>query len=56
MGLAENISGAFILLVGRILNRFTKDISVIDENLPVSLFDYLQVGFLFRQLLITVND
>lgn len=32
------------LLEGRILNRFTKDVAVIDENIPVTLFDFLQVG------------
>jgi hypothetical protein len=29
---------------GRILNRFTKDVAVVDETLPMTLFDFLQVG------------
>jgi hypothetical protein len=28
---------------GRILNRFAKDQSLVDENLPVTLFDAVQV-------------
>ena len=28
---------------GRILNRFTKDVAAIDDNIPVALFDFLQV-------------
>ncbi|CAF1563220.1 unnamed protein product, partial [Didymodactylos carnosus] len=29
--------------VGRILSRFTKDVAIMDELLPISLFDFLQV-------------
>ncbi|CAF1541491.1 unnamed protein product, partial [Didymodactylos carnosus] len=28
--------------VGRILSRFTKDVAIMDELLPISLFDFLQ--------------
>ncbi|UJR31956.1 hypothetical protein I4U23_019429 [Adineta vaga] len=31
--------------VGRILNRFTKDISVMDDYLPLNMFDFLQCLF-----------
>ncbi|CAF1468673.1 unnamed protein product, partial [Adineta steineri] len=31
--------------VGRILNRFTKDIAVIDENLPLTFFEFLECMF-----------
>lgn len=46
IGLNNSILTGSLHSSGRILNRFTKDISVIDENIPVSLFDYLQVGLL----------
>ncbi len=29
--------------VGRILNRFSKDIGLIDDALPITYFDFLQV-------------
>ncbi|CAF1179879.1 unnamed protein product, partial [Adineta ricciae] len=31
--------------VGRILNRFTKDVAVLDDNLPLTMFDFLQCLF-----------
>ena len=30
--------------LGRIMNRFSKDIGSVDEALPVALFDFLQAG------------
>jgi hypothetical protein len=30
---------------GRILNRFTKDIAIIDDTLPWTLIDFLQVCY-----------
>ena len=35
----------FISLPGRILNRFSKDVGLIDEVLPLNAFDFLQVMF-----------
>lgn len=32
--------------VGRILNRFSKDIGLIDDSLPLAYFDFLQVGWM----------
>eukprot|EP00123_Amoebidium_parasiticum_P016908 comp23635_c0_seq1/m.40294 comp23635_c0_seq1/g.40294 ORF comp23635_c0_seq1/g.40294 comp23635_c0_seq1/m.40294 type:complete len:1411 (-) comp23635_c0_seq1:61-4293(-) len=32
--------------VGRILNRFSKDIALMDDNLPVTFFDYMQSLFM----------
>ena len=31
------------LELGRILNRFTKDVAIMDDNLPLNVFDFLQV-------------
>ncbi|CAF3840294.1 unnamed protein product, partial [Rotaria sp. Silwood1] len=31
--------------VGRILNRFTKDIAIMDDNLPLNMFDFLHCLF-----------
>ncbi|CAF1175851.1 unnamed protein product, partial [Adineta ricciae] len=31
--------------VGRILNRFTKDVAIMDDNLPLTMFDFLQCLF-----------
>jgi ATP-binding cassette subfamily C (CFTR/MRP) protein 4 len=39
--------------VGRILNRFTKDISTIDEFLPIALWDVLSIS-LFMIAIISV--
>lgn len=36
-----------ICLVGRVLNRFSKDIGVMDSMLPITFVDFYQVGFLF---------
>ena len=33
------------MMLGRILNRFTKDIDIIDEYIPWTLFDFLQVDW-----------
>lgn len=33
-----------ICFVGRIMNRFTKDIGNLDEYLPLSMFDTLDIG------------
>ncbi|CAF4162665.1 unnamed protein product, partial [Rotaria magnacalcarata] len=30
--------------IGRILNRFTKDMAIVDEELPTTIFDFLPVG------------
>lgn len=30
--------------IGRIMNRFTKDIGQLDEFLPLSMFDTLDIG------------
>ena len=43
---------SFILVVGRILNRFTKDIALIDEQLPNTLFDFLHVCFEHTRLIL----
>ena len=32
------------LLTGRILNRFSKDMGLLDENLPLVMFDFIQVN------------
>ena len=29
---------------GRILNRFAKDVGHMDDNLPITFFDFVQVG------------
>jgi hypothetical protein len=34
----------FLYELGRILNRFTKDIATMDDNLPSNMFDFLQVN------------
>jgi len=34
----------FLHELGRILNRFTKDIATMDDNLPSNMFDFLQVN------------
>ena len=31
------------LFEGRILNRFSKDMGLLDENLPLVMFDFIQV-------------
>jgi hypothetical protein len=33
----------FLYELGRILNRFTKDIATMDDNLPLTMFDFLYV-------------
>lgn len=33
------------MILGRILNRFTKDIDIIDEYIPWTLFDFFQVDW-----------
>ncbi len=32
-----------IFYLGRILNRFTKDVAIMDDNLPLTMFDFLHV-------------
>ncbi len=32
--------------IGRIINRFSKDIGNLDDALPVNLFDFLQVSII----------
>lgn len=32
------------VVVGRILNRFTKDVAIIDDSLPSDAFDFLDVS------------
>ena len=34
----------FCFLTGRVLNRFSKDIGHIDDLLPITMNDFLQVG------------
>ncbi len=34
----------FLYELGRILNRFTKDIATMDDNLPSNMFDFLHVN------------
>eukprot|EP00475_Leptophrys_vorax_P018991 TRINITY_DN25961_c0_g2_i3.p1 TRINITY_DN25961_c0_g2~~TRINITY_DN25961_c0_g2_i3.p1 ORF type:complete len:1046 (+),score=330.85 TRINITY_DN25961_c0_g2_i3:240-3140(+) len=41
--------------VGRILNRFTKDQSAVDEFLPLSLWDVVQLGILLVSIIIVVG-
>lgn len=36
----------YYFVPGRILNRFTKDIAVIDEQLPWTRFDFIEVNFI----------
>ena len=38
------LNRSFIFLLGRVLNRFSKDIGQIDELLPDTFFDYTRVG------------
>lgn len=33
-----------LFLIGRIMNRFTKDMATIDDMLPLLMFDLIQVG------------
>ena len=33
---------------GRILNRFTKDVAIMDDNLPLNMFDFIQVSGYFH--------
>ena len=35
--------------IGRIMNRFSKDIGVIDDTLPISLYDFLNVRGDFKR-------
>lgn len=43
-----------LLLLGRILNRFSKDIGVIDEMLPRYLLDTLQLGLTMLGVLVLI--
>eukprot|EP01064_Diplonema_japonicum_P019531 TRINITY_DN2826_c0_g1_i1.p1 TRINITY_DN2826_c0_g1~~TRINITY_DN2826_c0_g1_i1.p1 ORF type:complete len:1281 (+),score=331.20 TRINITY_DN2826_c0_g1_i1:155-3844(+) len=40
--------------LGRIINRFSADLGQIDEQLPVSLFDTLQMGFMVTGVVVLV--
>ena len=40
--------------VGRVLNRFTKDQSALDEFLPMSLWDVVQLGILLTSIIVVV--
>lgn len=33
-----------LIFSGRVLNRFSKDTGHMDDNLPITFFDYIQVG------------
>jgi len=33
-----------LLIIGRIMNRFTKDVNIMDDFLPTTVFDFLQVS------------
>ena len=33
----------FVYILGQVQNRFSKDMGQIDEGLPLTLFDFLQV-------------
>ena len=53
----------FCFLTGRVLNRFSKDIGHIDDLLPITMNDFLQVGintifasFLFLRFEMTLLD
>jgi ABC-type multidrug transport system fused ATPase/permease subunit len=35
--------------IGRIMNRFSKDIGSLDDVLPITLFDFLQVIIIFKK-------
>jgi ATP-binding cassette subfamily C (CFTR/MRP) protein 4 len=35
--------------IGRIINRFSKDIGSLDDVLPITLFDFLQVIIIFKK-------
>lgn len=41
-----------LILLGRILNRFSKDMGAIDEMLPVALMDCIQVTLNITDLII----
>ncbi len=43
MRVGISIDAYILFIVGRILNRFTKDIAIIDEQLPAILFDFAHV-------------
>lgn len=32
------------IIIGRILNRFTKDVTLMDDTLPMNVFEFLHVS------------
>jgi hypothetical protein len=42
------LNNIYTLFQGRMSNRFTKDVAIMDDYLPISLFDLLQVSILIE--------
>ena len=41
--LIRKVTNHCLPFTGRILNRFSKDMGLLDENLPLVMFDFIQV-------------
>ena len=44
-----NIISLYFCFSGRILNRFTKDVGIIDERLPFAAYDFNLVNMFIKQ-------
>ncbi len=42
--MSRSLKWSSVFLVGRILNRFTKDVAIMDDSLPTDAFDFLDVS------------
>ena len=44
---SDCIDTVFLCILGRILNRFTKDVAIVDEQLPFILYEFSHVSLFY---------